>query len=126
MEIGTFSKEMNVSIDTLRYYDKIGILVPNRLGTKRDYSLDDKHQIELIMKLKSCEFTLNEIKLIIKNAGKTLIQIIDDGKGMTEVDARMCFEKHATSKINSVEDLFAIHTMRLPFCLPEPALAPGA
>jgi DNA mismatch repair protein MutL len=41
----------------------------------------------------------NSIKLILKNAGKTLIQVIDDGKGMSPIDARMCFERHATSKI---------------------------
>lgn len=47
----------------------------------------------------------------IKDAGRTLIQIIDDGKGMSETDARMAFERHATSKIATVEDLFALHTM---------------
>lgn len=47
----------------------------------------------------------------IKDAGRTLIQIIDDGKGMSETDARMAFERHATSKISVVEDLFALNTM---------------
>jgi DNA mismatch repair protein MutL len=51
------------------------------------------------------------IKLIIKDAGKTLIQVIDDGKGMNETDARMCFERHATSKIDVTEDIFQIKTM---------------
>ena len=51
------------------------------------------------------------IKVIIKGAGKTLIQIIDNGSGMSETDARMCFEKHATSKIKTVDDLFDIRTM---------------
>ena len=51
------------------------------------------------------------IKLIIKDAGKTLIQVIDDGKGMNETDARMCFERHATSKIDITEDIFQIKTM---------------
>ncbi|MDW7695059.1 DNA mismatch repair endonuclease MutL [Flammeovirgaceae bacterium SG7u.111] len=50
------------------------------------------------------------IKLIVKNAGKTLIQVIDNGKGMSENDARMCFERHATSKIVKTDDLFSIHT----------------
>ncbi|MEH0158069.1 DNA mismatch repair endonuclease MutL [Limibacter armeniacum] len=50
------------------------------------------------------------ITLIVKDAGKTLIQVIDDGKGMSETDARMSFERHATSKITSTDDLFAIHT----------------
>lgn len=51
------------------------------------------------------------IKIIIKDAGRTLIQVIDNGCGMSETDARMCFERHATSKIRSVNDLFAIRTM---------------
>ncbi len=51
------------------------------------------------------------IKLIIKDAGKTLIQVIDNGSGMSETDARMCFERHATSKIREAKDLFSIRTM---------------
>lgn len=51
------------------------------------------------------------IKLIIKDAGKTLIQVTDNGCGMSETDARMCFERHATSKIRNADDLFAIRTM---------------
>ena len=52
-----------------------------------------------------------EIKLIINDAGKSLIQVIDNGKGMSETDARMAFERHATSKISSIDDLFKIKTM---------------
>lgn len=52
-----------------------------------------------------------EIKLIVKEAGKTWIQVIDNGSGMTETDARMSFERHATSKIKVTEDLFKIMTM---------------
>ena len=51
------------------------------------------------------------IQLIIKDGGKTLLQVIDNGCGMSETDARMCFEKHATSKIRAAEDLFNIRTM---------------
>lgn len=51
------------------------------------------------------------IKLIIKEAGKSLIQVVDNGIGMSETDLRMCFERHATSKIRSTEDLFTIKTM---------------
>ena len=50
------------------------------------------------------------ISVIIKDSGKTLIQIIDDGYGMSETDARLAFERHATSKITSAQDLFAITT----------------
>lgn len=52
-----------------------------------------------------------EIKLIITDAGKSLLQVIDNGSGMSETDARMCFERHATSKISTIEDLFHIRTM---------------
>ncbi|MFQ5447365.1 MAG: DNA mismatch repair endonuclease MutL, partial [Saprospiraceae bacterium] len=51
------------------------------------------------------------IKLIVKEAGKALIQVIDNGCGMSETDARMCFERHATSKIREAKDLFSIRTM---------------
>lgn len=53
----------------------------------------------------------NTIQVIIKDAGKTLIQVIDDGKGMSETDARMAFERHATSKITTANDLFSLRTM---------------
>ena len=52
-----------------------------------------------------------QIDLIVKDAGKTLIQVIDNGCGMSETDARMSFERHATSKIQKADDLFAIRTM---------------
>ncbi len=52
----------------------------------------------------------SRIELVVKNSGKSLIQVTDDGVGMTETDARMCFERHATSKIMSIEDLFDIRT----------------
>ena len=50
------------------------------------------------------------IQLIIKDSGKTLIQIVDDGSGMTDTDARLCFERHATSKIRHSDDLFNIRS----------------
>ena len=52
-----------------------------------------------------------EIQLFVNDAGKSLIQVIDNGKGMSETDARMCFERHATSKISKIDDLFCIKTM---------------
>ena len=51
-----------------------------------------------------------DIKLIVKDAGKTLVQVIDNGLGMNTTDARLCFERHATSKIRKAEDLFDLHT----------------
>jgi len=53
----------------------------------------------------------SEIKLYIKDAGKTLIEIIDNGCGMSKNDLKMCFERHATSKIKDIEDIFKIKTM---------------
>ena len=50
------------------------------------------------------------VTLLIKDAGKTLVQVTDNGIGMSPTDARMCFERHATSKIKSAEDLFKLHT----------------
>ena len=51
------------------------------------------------------------IQIILKDAGRTLIQIIDDGMGMSETDARLAFERHSTSKIRTADDLFTLHTM---------------
>ena len=51
------------------------------------------------------------INVLVTDAGRTSIQVIDDGKGMSETDARMSFERHATSKIRKADDLFALHTM---------------
>jgi len=51
-----------------------------------------------------------KINLIAKDGGKTLIQVIDNGSGMSTIDARMCFERHATSKISKADDLFHLHT----------------
>ncbi|HPV57175.1 MAG TPA: DNA mismatch repair endonuclease MutL, partial [Tenuifilaceae bacterium] len=51
------------------------------------------------------------IQLIVKEGGKASIQVIDDGVGMSETDARLCFERHATSKIREANDLFDIRTM---------------
>ncbi|MFC3197206.1 DNA mismatch repair endonuclease MutL [Parapedobacter deserti] len=53
----------------------------------------------------------DRIRLIVKSGGKSLIQVIDNGCGMTVTDARLCFERHATSKIRKAEDLFAIRSM---------------
>eukprot|EP01136_Pigoraptor_vietnamica_P013317 Opistho-1_new@54177 len=53
----------------------------------------------------------DKIQLIVKDTGKALIQVIDNGCGMSISDARMCFERHATSKVRKAEDLFAIRTM---------------
>lgn len=53
----------------------------------------------------------DDIRLIVADAGKALVQVVDNGKGMSGTDARMCFERHATSKISGIDDLFQIRTM---------------
>src|SRR5512137_2583032 len=58
----------------------------------------------------SVDAAASVIKVIIRDSGKTLIQVIDDGTGMSETDARLAFERHATSKITTANDLFAIRT----------------
>ncbi len=59
----------------------------------------------------SIDAEATEVKLVVRDAGKHIVQVIDNGKGMTETDARMCFERHATSKIRKANDLFSINTM---------------
>lgn len=59
----------------------------------------------------SIDASAERVKLIVKDSGKALIQVIDNGLGMSHIDARMCFERHATSKIRKSEDLFTIQTM---------------
>ena len=59
----------------------------------------------------SIDAEASEVKVILKNAGKTLIQVTDNGKGMSHTDARMSFERHATSKISKSDDLFDLHTL---------------
>ena len=56
----------------------------------------------------SIDAKASKIELILKDSGKSLIQVVDNGTGMSQMDARMCFERHATSKINKTDDLFQI------------------
>lgn len=59
----------------------------------------------------SIDADATEVNIILKDAGRTLIQVIDNGRGMSATDARLAFERHSTSKIRSAEDLFSLHTM---------------
>ena len=59
----------------------------------------------------SLDAEATSIQVIVRDAGRTLLQVIDNGKGMSQTDARMAFERHATSKINQVDDLFSLRTM---------------
>ena len=57
------------------------------------------------------ELGATSIQIVLKDAGRTLIQVIDNGKGMSDTDARLAFERHSTSKISKAEDLFSLQTM---------------
>ena len=59
----------------------------------------------------SIDAKASNIKIAVEDGGKTCVQIIDDGTGMSETDARLSFERHATSKISKASDLFALTTM---------------
>lgn len=59
----------------------------------------------------SIDAEAKNIQVLVTDSGRTSIQVIDDGKGMSETDSRMAFERHATSKIEKATDLFALHTM---------------
>ena len=59
----------------------------------------------------SLDAKAKRIQVIVRDAGRTLLQVIDDGIGMSEMDARLAFERHATSKIREAQDLFSLRTM---------------
>lgn len=65
MLIGEVSRQYNVPIDTLRYYDRIGLLSPERLGSLRRYSRDNCRRLETILKMKKLMFSLEEIQTIL-------------------------------------------------------------
>ena len=66
MEIGEFTNKTGITIDTLRYYNKIGLLVPQRSGNRRNYSEEDLEKAVVIIKLKNLNFTLEEIKAMFQ------------------------------------------------------------
>lgn len=66
MKIGDFSVKSELSIDTLRYYDKIGLLVPSKENNIRNYSEEDLMTVSIIERLKDCDFTLDEIKQVLE------------------------------------------------------------
>ena len=74
MLIGQFSQLSNISVDTLRYYDQIGLLVPERKGNRRNYNQSDLKRLEIIKHLKDMNFSLDEIKYILQ-----LDRQIDEG-----------------------------------------------
>lgn len=83
MEVGKFSQETGISIDTLRYYDKIGLLSPSRTKNRRCYSSEDLEMALMINKLKNLNFTLEEIKLLFD-----LDESIGESKKLDEEDIK--------------------------------------
>ncbi|MCK4258009.1 MAG: MerR family transcriptional regulator [Halanaerobiales bacterium] len=83
MRVGEFSAKSGVTIDTLRYYDKIGLLTPNKENGQRKYCEEDLEKIKAITVLKKANFTLEEIKKILE-----LDQQIEEGlkKGVHKID----------------------------------------
>ena len=88
-------------------------LLPDHIANQIAAGRGDSRPASVVKELveNAVDAGASNIQVNIKDAGKTLIQVIDDGKGMSETDARMAFERHATSKISTAEDLFSLHTM---------------
>jgi len=80
MRIGEFSKASGLSIDTLRYYDKIGLLRAKKLGNNRQYQTSDLTLVEVIGRLKACDFTLEEMVQVFQ-----LEQVIESSQGMDSI-----------------------------------------
>lgn len=120
MKIGKFSKETGLSIDTLRYYDKIGMLTPKKENGVRRYQTEDLETVEVISRLKSCDFTLDEIKRVLSmeqiieenQDPKALILLksmffekqMDMGKKMEDITSAMTIISRAISKLDEVMD----------------------
>ena len=86
MLIGEFSKVSKVSIDTLRYYDKIGLLVPKRLDKKRFYKKEDIKKLEIINSLKDMNFSLKDIRVILELDEKIDKNLKNDSKCIDEIN----------------------------------------
>lgn len=103
---------LNKCIQVFRMNDIIHVLpdtVANQIAAGEVIQRPSSVVKELVEN--SIDAGAKHIQVVIKDAGRTLIQVIDDGKGMSETDARLAFERHATSKLNQAEDLFALRTM---------------
>ncbi len=85
MLIGEFSRISGVSIDTLRYYDQIGLLVPERVRKKRAYTDDDIKKLEIINALKDMRFSLEDIKMILELDEKVDESLKSNNKCINEI-----------------------------------------
>lgn len=117
-----YCKRPLFTIDDSRYFYRTRktIIVADRISLLPDHIANQIAAGEVIQRPASAVKELlenavdagaTEIKLFVNEAGKSLLQVVDNGAGMSETDARMAFERHATSKIKSIDDLFHIRTM---------------
>jgi DNA mismatch repair protein MutL len=106
-------ENINFAIDKSRRVPDIIQLLPDNIANQIAAGEVIQRPASAVKELleNSVDAGATEIKLIVTDAGKNLIQVVDNGKGMSETDARMSFERHATSKISNIEDLFKIRTM---------------
>ena len=105
-------KSLFLGQEKLRVPDKI-LLLPDNIANQIAAGEVIQRPASAVKELleNAVDAGATEIKLILQEAGKALVQVIDNGYGMSETDARMSFERHATSKIQTIEDLFHIRTM---------------
>jgi DNA mismatch repair protein MutL len=106
-------ENINFAIDKSRRVADIIQLLPDNIANQIAAGEVIQRPASAVKELleNSVDAGATEIKLIVTEAGKNLIQVVDNGKGMSGTDARMSFERHATSKISNIEDLFRIRTM---------------
>ena len=110
-----FLKTQSVTFDAGEYLtvsDKI-VLLPDNIANQIAAGEVIQRPASAVKELleNAVDAGAGDVQLIVQDAGKSLVQVIDNGSGMSETDARMCFERHATSKIRQIDDLFHIRTM---------------
>ncbi|MEJ7829188.1 MAG: DNA mismatch repair endonuclease MutL [Segetibacter sp.] len=107
------AENINFAIDKRRKVPDIIQLLPDNIANQIAAGEVIQRPASAVKELleNSVDAGATEIKLMVTDAGKNLIQVVDNGRGMSETDARMSFERHATSKISNIEDLFKIRTM---------------
>ncbi len=107
------AENINFAIDKRRRVPDIIQLLPDNIANQIAAGEVIQRPASAVKELleNSVDAGATEIKLMVTDAGKNLIQVVDNGRGMSETDARMSFERHATSKISNIEDLFKIRTM---------------
>ena len=104
MKIGKFSKESGLSIDTLRYYDKIGVLVPEKINNRRQYNKDDMAIVRLILILKTCDFSLDEIRNML-DMERIVEEAVEDNHFQSLRDLKIAFLQKKMDMNKKMNDL---------------------